>query len=230
MKQRGVDVVNQPSRDVPDLGVPLRDHAQESLVGDGEVTGFRLGQQRRQDQLEAGGVWTDLPLACSLMEVGEGTQPGSVRWAILQSNREIRQGQHPAQGCDQPLLGDGQGGPEAAVGVLIFQQPGERLRVGEGVFVIRIADPGGEGRVVGGRRHIAALEGGKQAGDRPGEGELFRPGRRVQQLGFVDSPKFRLRPPLTPFARLSRRYCRLLAETVSMRAGLKKRPSRDAGL
>src|SRR5207253_11056510 len=96
------------------------------------------------------------------------------------------------------------------------------------VFVIRLADPGGEGRVVGGRRHIAALEGGKQAGDRPGEGELFRPGRRVQQLGFVDSPKFRLRPPLTPFARLSRRYCRLLAETVSMRAGLKKRPSRDA--
>src|SRR5216683_6400421 len=123
VQQRRLHVVDEPWRDMADLGAALRGNTHETLEGEGQLTKLGRVEHGWQNEFEAGEVRAGLPVAGVLVDEAQRLHPRAVSSAVLEVLRQVRQRDERAQGRDQLVLGDLQRRPEAAVGVLAAQQP-----------------------------------------------------------------------------------------------------------
>src|SRR5207245_1541889 len=158
VEQGGSNVVDQPWWDMPDLRVPLGGDSHKARVGKRQLTSPRLVEQRGKHKLEAGQIRAGLPVPGVLVNKAQRGRSRLVSGPILQALRQIGQRHQRAQGRDQLVLGNRERGAEAAVRVLAAQQKAQRLRVSQGVRIVRRPQSSRKGRVVGGRGDGPLLE------------------------------------------------------------------------
>jgi hypothetical protein len=211
VEQGCVDAVDQPGRDVPDLGLAAGADAGKPVVRQRQFAGPSLVQQGREQQLEAGRVVPGLPVTGLVVEPGQRCGARAMNRRILVALGQVGQGQHRAQSGKQSLFGERQGVAEAAVRMLGSDQPAHAFGVGEERSVLGASNPCQEGGVVGRTRDPPLSQPAEQIRDRIDSSPAAAGG--FGRLRMANDLFFRVRPPCsTRWSRLSWRLTRACCE------------------